>query len=215
MVNQDVHDGSTLIPYVYSKMIDHSYQGKGLNGTKKQLGTLITEFGSALKKDSESVLSNHNIRNSRNSPISLKDKQEQVFSIPITISEYMSGALKANNKFFKDGNYYAINSFKIEDNYITRSLSKYNFKNSSWENTLEGSEPILINNLFNLWESFGGEHSVDSDLKLSEGSNDLLFDVITKYEEEGEYVLKNKMIHILSNLSSFKSGPTNLHPKEY
>lgn len=80
-------------------MIDNSYQGKGFSGAKKQLATFVTEFGSALKKDAESVLSNYNILNSKNSKISLKNKQKQVYELPIFIDNFSSGNLGGNNKF--------------------------------------------------------------------------------------------------------------------
>lgn len=75
--NQAVHDGSSYLPYTSSKMIDNSYQGKGFSGAKKQLATFVTEFGSALKKDAESVLSNYNILNSKNSKINLKTNKNK------------------------------------------------------------------------------------------------------------------------------------------
>jgi hypothetical protein len=62
--NQEIHDGSSMIPYVYSKMIEASYPGKNYQNTKKRFATFISPFGSAVKKDAESILSNQTIRNS-------------------------------------------------------------------------------------------------------------------------------------------------------
>ena len=62
VVNQDIHDGGSYLSYTYSRMLDASYPTKGFGSTKKQLGTFITEFGSALKKDAEHVISNEKIR---------------------------------------------------------------------------------------------------------------------------------------------------------
>ena len=60
MVNkkQDVHDGSSYIDYVYSKLFDNSYPGKGYENTKKPFGTFITPNGVTIKKDAESVINN-------------------------------------------------------------------------------------------------------------------------------------------------------------
>ena len=80
---QDAHDGSSLINYLYSKMIDNSYPSKGYSGTKKQFGTMITEFGVTIKKDAESVITNDKIRNSTESAIKYIDKQKQMLDLPI------------------------------------------------------------------------------------------------------------------------------------
>lgn len=124
-VKQALHDGSTLLTYSYSKMIDHSYQGKGMEGAKKQLATFVTEFGSALKKDAESDITNASIRASNRSEIRLRDKQFQAHSIPIFIDNFDSGLIRTNNTFFKDGDYYAINSYTIKDNEVSYYMSKY------------------------------------------------------------------------------------------
>jgi hypothetical protein len=56
--NAKVHDGSSYISYVYSRMIESSYPGKSYKGTKKRIGTFIKESSSALKKDAETVITN-------------------------------------------------------------------------------------------------------------------------------------------------------------
>lgn len=81
--NQDAHDGSSLIAYVYSKMVDNSYPGKGYEGTKKPFGTFITDYGVIIKKDAESVITNDRIRTSKYSDIPYRNKQKQMLSIPI------------------------------------------------------------------------------------------------------------------------------------
>ena len=52
---------------------------------------------------------------------------------------------------------------------------------------------------------------------INDGSNDLLYDVITESihtegEKEISGALKSKMIHIIANQSSLKAGATNLNP---
>ena len=41
----------------------------------------------------------------------------------------------------------------------------------------------------------------------------MLYDIVTSYTDPdtGEYVLKDKMIHIIPNKSAIKSGPTNVN----
>ncbi len=143
---QDIHDGSSWLNYVYAKMIEHSYQGKGYSGTKKQLGTFITEFGSALKKDAEHIITNAKIRDSKDSEIKFLNKQKQIFNLPIEIDQFDSGTLTLNNKFFADGKYNAITSYTIKDNLMTLNLSQYNKASDSWIKA--ESKTVKLNTLF-------------------------------------------------------------------
>ncbi|MGV8961976.1 MAG: hypothetical protein ACOH2V_01165 [Candidatus Saccharimonadaceae bacterium] len=209
-----VHDGSSYLTYQYSRMIDNSYQGKGYTGTKKQLGTFITEFGSSLKKDAETVITNDKIRNSNKSVIKFRNKQRQMLGLSIAIDNYDSGTLGGNNTYFKDGEYFAINRYVIEGGKITIHASHLvDEANKVWETLPVDTQNVTT--LASLWELFGAENSVDSNLEFSEGSNDMLFDLITNYEVGGKYPLKDRMIHITSNKSSLKSGATNVHPSSY
>lgn len=214
----DIHDGSSVLHYAYSKMISNSFQSKGYDGTKKQLATFITEFGSALKKDAESIITNDKIRNSRKSEINFRNKQQQINNIPITISNFDSGTLSSYNKYFSNGSYYTITSYSIENNNLILNLSKYDLATKTWI-------PIPsvikhINNLFDIWEAFGGEYSIDDNFKFDESSNEQLFNLVVNYKEKDInnntiYPLKDKMVHIISNHSAFKSGATNIHPESY
>jgi hypothetical protein len=75
--------------------------------------------------------------------------------------------------------------------------------------------------LYDIWNAFGAEHSLNSEFDFNEGSNDFIYDLITSIQfdengdqvEEGKYLLKDKMIHVLSNKTAIKSGATNLNPK--
>lgn len=214
--NQDIHDGSSIISYAYAKMIEASYPGKGYEGTKKRIGTFITEFGSALKKDAETVLTNSKIRESQFSNISFKDKQRQALStidLP-NIENFSNPRVQGDNIFYKNGDYFRITGYKIENNNLTLILGKYN-KEQDLFKSAGVQEPIPIKNLYDIWEAFGGEYSITKDgknFRFSEGSNDLIYNLITTYEKDNECILKNNMIHIISNHSAFKSGATNLNP---
>lgn len=209
--DQDIHDGSSMINYLHSKMIEASYPGKSYRGTKKQFATFITKFGSSVKKDAETVITNDKIRNSKNSNISYLNKQKQMLSShDIYINNEISITLNNNNIFWKDGEYYKINEYSLSGNVIKLKIDKRS-ANGGWIplDVQEGK----FNNLYDLWIYFGAEYSVDSNLKFNEGSNETLYDLITRYSENNEYVLKDKMIHIISNHSAIKSGATRLNGK--
>jgi stalled ribosome rescue protein Dom34 len=142
------HNGASWLAYAYSKMLSHSYPGKEYSGTKKQLATFITEFGSSLKKDAETDISNYNILNSKRSDVNFKAKQAQVYGIPIVIDTYSSGTLKSFNKFLKNGEYYAIKQYSITNNNLQLVLNKYNRTTKTWESV--ESDPIQINTLYDI-----------------------------------------------------------------
>lgn len=204
--NFDIHDGASLIPYAYSKMLDESYPGKGYDGLKKELGTLIDGFGSSLKKDAESIIDNARILDSQNSTIKLIDKQRQIYSMPITLSKSLKVNLGNNNIFFKDGEYNRIQYYRTDTDGLHMQLDKWN--GNEWvSNPTETIVPVK--NLFDVWTAFGAQYSMSNDFKLSEGSNELLYKFIT---DNG---FKDKMIHVISNKSTFKSGSTNVNAQEF
>lgn len=216
---QDIHDGSSMIPYVYSRMIEESYPGKGYNGTKKRIATFITEFGSALKKDAETVITNDKIRRSVNSPIKLGLIQRKALgTIPLpTVNEFSRTALPTSGLYYRNGAYYKIHEYTLKDGYLTLRQSIRNPSTNSFELIPdEQSAPIKVNNLYDIWFAFGAEASVDvkadGTFGFSEGSNELLYDlIINATNNTGEYALKSGMIHIISNASAFKSGATNIN----
>ena len=212
--NAKVHDGSSYISYVYSRMIESSYPGKSYKGTKKRIGTFIKESSSALKKDAETVITNWKIRSSNRSVIKFGLKQKQMLSaMNLPNFSRTLHKLPTSGIYYKDGEYFKINEYSINNGLMEVNLSKYNNLTKKFE-SLGKMPPQKINTLYDIWKIFGGEYSADLDkngFTFTEGSNDLLFDLITS----GNYFLKNNMIHIISNETSFKSGPTNVNPSSH
>ena len=191
-------------------MLDESYPAKGYDGIKKELGTLITPFGSALKKDAESLLDNAKILDSRNSTINLLNIQRKVYNIPITdIKDRFGENLSHNNTFFENGNYYRITKYQVKNGTLIRSLKQRSIVDGQEVWNQIPSVPIKLNTLFDVWKAFGAQYSVDDSLNFNEGSQELLFRFITDND------LKDRMVHIISNHSTFKSGGTNIHPSTY
>ena len=211
---QDVHDGSTWINYIYARMIEESFPTKSYKGTKKEIGTFISDYGSSLKKDAEFVITNNRMLDSKDSDIKLKDKHKQMlsaFNLPDGF-KYTSSNLPFIG-FYKDVDYYKINTFKIENNQIFINAYKYNNQSKDFNIILPSEIVYNVNSLYDIWEALGGMYSVDKNLNFSEGSNDLIYDIVTNYvNEEGKYILKDQMIHFISNATSFKSGQINLNP---
>lgn len=209
---QDVFDGASFINYIYSKMVDNSYPSKGYQGTKKQFATFITENGVTIKKDAESVITNDKIRNSLNSKINLFAKQKQMLGLPIGELNY-SLMYTFNNEFFynKLGENFKINSLIIKNNSYKMLTSKK--VGDSWIIQKDFIKREF-NSLYDLWELFGGAYSTDENGNFNEGSNDLLYSLVTKEDKDGNYPLKDKIIHIISNLSAVKAGATNVNSSD-
>lgn len=211
--NQDVHDGSSLLNYVYSKMIDNSYPTKGYDGTKKQFATFITEQGVTIKKDAESVITNDKIRNSLNSKIKFLDKQKQMLDLPIGDLNFKFSKNFHDEFFFNElGTQYRIDSIKLigDSKGLSYTMQLSKKEKGVWKST-KFPKKGTFKSLYDLWNIFGGAFSTDANGNFNEGSNELLYKVVTTEDNDGNYSLKDKMIHILSNLSSVKAGGTNVN----
>ena len=152
--DQEVHDGSSMINYVFSRLVNASYPAKGYGNTKKQFGTLISSFGAAVKKDAETVITNNSIRDSHDGPIKLRSKQEQMLSIPIgnisiigenTFNNYISMPL--STQLYKDGVRYRVSKYKIENGSMSMILIKMKNNDPTSE---EIEVNYTINNLFHI-----------------------------------------------------------------
>lgn len=204
-------DGGSYISYVYSRMIKASYPGKDYGDTLKRFGTFITDYGSAVKKDAEFIITNASIMESKNSEIRHYTKHKQMLSEEINIKDKEFGV---NISFLENGRYFTMTNLKIVDNVLFRTLQEYDKSgNVIGESYTEEGTPIK--NLFDIWEAGGAEYSghfEDGEFKFDESSNDLVYDVITNtVNDNNEYYLKDKMIHVISNGSVFKSGAVNLN----
>lgn len=208
---QEVHDGSSFINYVYSLLIDNSYPAKGFSGTKKQFGSLITPYGVTIKKDAESVITNDKILNSANSEIKFYNKQKQMLDISLEGTGINYKKSFNNQYFFNElGSLYRIDAVILkEDKTYELHLSK---------KTNEGFVEVPFksgnyNSLFDIWKLFGAQFSTDENNNFNEGSNDFLYELITTPDKAGNFPLKMKMIHVISNLSAVKAGATNVNAR--
>ena len=207
--NQEVHDGSSFIDYTYGLMLDASFPGKGYSGTKKQFGTLITANGVTIKKDSETIITNDKIRNSFNSEINFLGKKKQMLGLQLNFDNNFSASKAYTDEYFYNhlNEIYRINNVSLINNLLTVTKSK------KTETGYINIKPVSkhVNNLFEIWQELGGHDSSDEKGNFNEGSNELLFDLITSKDSVGNYPLKDKIIHIISNKSAVKAGSINLN----
>ena len=207
--NQDAYDGSSYIEDLHSRMLAASFPGKGYGGTMKQFGTMITPYSVTLKKDAETVLTNDRIRNSHSSTNSLLNKKNQMLSIPLNDIIFNDDVLRFEDLYINHlGKQYQI--YRVE---LTNESGQNKLKlfNSLVEDSEKLDQPILevnVNTLYDIWDAFGGIYSIDENSNFNEKSNEALYNVVT---ETNDGKLKNKLIHILSNVSSLKAGATNIN----
>lgn len=213
-----VHDGSSWMHPVYSRQIDASYPGEGYEGTKKRFGTLIGPNGVTVKKDAEFVISNERIVYSLLSDYKFANMNKKMLSVPINASELnFKKSFKGEFFYAKDGYIYMVDQVHIYTNpQGEHILSKDVTATKNGKHFKQTTESIKISTLFNIYEAIGGPLSTDKDGNLNEGSMDLLYDIVTNTTSnvpgiQGEGVLKNSMIHILSNTTALKAGASNVN----
>lgn len=216
---QDAHDGSSWLDYTYSKMVDASYPTKGYEGTKKQFGTFVGPNSVTIKKDAESVITNRKILESSNNGINLLKMKKKMLSININDLNLSYEAKLQPNFFYNElGELRKITNIVLEKNpegFHELHVAFDSHTNGNW--IAQNPQTYRVDNLFQMWKAFGGEYSTDKNGEINDGSNDLLYDVITESihtegEKEISGALKSKMIHIIANHSSLKAGATNLNP---
>lgn len=207
------HNGASYLEYTYSLMVDNSYPGKGYSGTKKQFGTLISPFGVTVKKDAENVITNDKIRLSHNSDLKWLNKKKQMLGLN-TNDVSVDFVREYQNRFYYNrlGSIYNIRKVEIKGNSYKIWTSKK--VGDGWVNISKPTEG-KFNTLYDLWDAFGGAYSTTQEGNWSEGSNELLYEVITTPDSEGNYPLKNKMIHVISNISGVKAGAVNVNKSDY
>lgn len=207
--DQDAYDGSSYIEDLHSRMLSASFPGKGYGGTMKQFGTMITPYSVTLKKDAETVLTNDRVRNSHSSTNSLLNKKKQMLSIPLNDIIFNDDVLRFEDLYINHlGKQYQI--YRVE---LTNESGQNKLKlfNSLVEDNDKLDQPVLevnVNTLYDIWDAFGGIYSIDEKGNFNEKSNEALYNVVT---ETNDGKLKNKLIHILSNVSALKAGATNIN----
>ena len=127
--------------------------------------------------------------------------------------EYSSGSL-AEYYIIKNGERQKINNIKIFNregkNFVTLNYSpriKSSDGNFTYGKAID-LVPVEVDTLFDIWQVIGAEFSVDADGNFNEESNERLYDIIINTNDG---ILKNKMIHVLSNQSALKAGAAGLN----
>lgn len=218
-LKQDAHDGYSMMNYVYSRLVDAAYPGKGYNGTKKRFGTLVTDHGVVVKKDSEGVITNQKIRDSLKSEINLRTLQEKMLGIELDGLNLDYKKTYGGEHFIKHLNeFFQISGIELKTNdqgqHMLNLELKIQGENDVW--TFHNTSMEVVN-LFQIWDALGGEFTTDENGNWTEGSNDMLYDIVTHatHTDEDSTVkkgaLKDRIIHIVSNKTSLKAGAANVN----
>lgn len=218
--DQKVYDGGGFMNPFFNELLKKSLPGYGLKSSQKPLAESISDKASATFKFATYSISNEEMRIS-----TLSDKPHQML-------------MKKLNSFdIWDGNFR--NLFEIHDQ-RTNSSSQINIsemfpnyymeykgqmrkvQNVNWETDTnkysiifdDGEEKkFKVDNLYDLWEGFGGEYSAQKDndgtYSYNENSIQLVSSIMSLQAMSGGIELRDKMIVMALPETNVKKGVTN------
>lgn len=228
--DQKVFDGGIPAnPFFVAQTIS-AQPGKGLNGTQKPIGTSIHNGHSTFLKCATFGMTNETIRQSINSPYNMRHWMEKMNHFDIfkgsdhdNIFTTLTGealSIDLDNLHIPiNGEFRQVISIKKSD---TGGKRSYDLSYINANGDLEIHPPIKINNLFDLWETFGGAFSSKKITKFINGkpvekyvqteqSIQIVNEIIKKHALSGGLKLKDKMIAMFLPESAVKNGATNIN----
>lgn len=224
-------NGSTKVNGIFTQWENYSYPGLDIGQTKKTIGLFPNGMSFTQIKHAEYVISNRMIRNSHQSQdkygYNLKHifyKMNRVADISTLCSNYLSA---------RDQNLLPQLGYDIYQN-INGELCKLQFgikfengeyhADAIWTSTTrldENGNPIVVhtdnrvlNNVYDLWETLGGENSKslqeDGSIDYSDASQIAAADLINAFDPS----LKEQVVAKIADETAVKSGIININPEE-
>jgi hypothetical protein len=221
--SQAVMDGGAEVNAFFNNMLISSLPGLNLQKTQKPIGESIQRHSSAMLKFATFAITNEKVRKGMFGPRPSYMAMKKLNSIDLYDGEYknileVDGveldllAISPNLYIPIDNMYYKLNSMKW-----VQGTNKY-IQELSWGNRTITRE-VIVNNLFDLWEAFGGAFSAEPDetttedrYKSTEGSIDLVSAIIRLHSlAQTSFNLKDKMISMAVPPSAVKQGVANIN----
>jgi len=218
--SQDVSDGGGHTNAFFNELLEWSLPGLDLKRTQKPIGESVTGKGATTLKFAIFAITNEEVRKSMFSNRSAYTAMKNMNKIdlfgegepydlmtlntgdPINISAFADNLwIPVKGKYFKfvnlrqnEGKNYSV----VYDNGDGTTAEK----------------KITINNLFDLWEAFGGPLSASKEgdkITHNELSVKIVGSILKKHSMTGNLALKEKMIGMLLPQSAVKKGATNVN----
>jgi len=237
---QDGYDGSAWMNPFIAVLENNSLPGSGIKGTKKPLGLHIGDGFSSLFKFAQFPITNSLIRNSTESENSFYEIMRKMNNQPLDSS--LNFTQNLNKELFqiddaihkynpeglfvkKNGGYEKITNINLnrDINNIIDTTNKYVVVSQKTDefgvpygNII--TKPININSVFDLWNTLGGQYSMElKDGKLEWG--DLSINAVSEYmnnigsqsKNTFNQPLKDSVVAMLANKSAVKMGATNVN----
>lgn len=238
--NQDGYDGSAWMNPFMALLENNSLPGSGIRGTKKPLGLHIGDGFSSLFKFAQFPITNSLIRNSTESEHSfyemMRKMNNQTLDPSINFTKNLNketfliaDAIKKHNKdglFVKrNGGYERIFNINInkDSNNMINTTNKYVAVSQKCDEygVPYGSilkRPININSVFDLWNTLGGQYSMELQKGKLEWSDISMVAVAEYMNNVGSQTdtsftqpLKTAVVSMIANKSAVKMGATNVN----
>lgn len=220
MKEHESWDGSLSSNPFLSFLLKNSLPNKGLSDVQKAIGHDARATHSTFLKCALFTYTNEMIRKSIGSPINLDRMMKSMNNIPIEFDIDMSKNILGNfldlDQLVPEGIYYSLgdNTYKVEK-FIKTEGNIYKIHLTNQSNLEEDVIELPINNLYDLWQVFGGAYSkskLNGEYVYSDASIQAVGNIISLIRDSsGELILKEKMIGILAQESSVKNGATNIN----
>lgn len=228
--NQKIFDGAIQVsPFLVQQLIDAA-PGSNLSRVMKPLGISIQDFHMSFLKCAFFGMNNSTVLNSMESKYSQYEWMKKMHSVQFKnrilskhVRDSATNIMVDQNTVLDLGNLLENIYVPYKDTYTTISSigisnegpHRYSVIYSGFEN--EKPELVDINNLFDLWNLFGGTLSkkeIDGELIPSEGSIDAVNYIIKLQAILGMYEFKSAMIGMIVPRQAIKNGIANLNAVE-
>ena len=213
----DAWDGSLASNPFLSFLLKNSFPAKGISDVQKSIGTFSRDTHSTFLKCALFTFTNEMIRKSSGSTIDLDRIMKSMNNVPIDPETNLSKNSINNNlidldQILPEGIYYKLGNHIHKVEKLEKMLdNSYNVVTTIVNSTQQESISFnrKINNLYDLWQCFGGAYSMtktNGEYIYSDASIEAVGNIISLVDG-----LKDKMIGILAQKSSVKNGATNIN----
>jgi hypothetical protein len=214
----DAWDGSLAANPFLSYLLKKSFPAKGISDVQKAIGTSSTDTHSTFLKCALFTFNNELIRKSMGSTVNLDNVMKSMNNIDISDIDVSRNSLNNDlielDQLVPEGIYYKQKgtTYRV-DSYEKLEKNKYIF---TLEDKVGKVSTVMheINNLYDLWQTFGGAYSkseIGGNLVYSDASTNVVGAIISLVSN-GD--LKDRMIGILAQKSSVKNGASNINSSE-
>lgn len=211
----DAWDGSLASNPFLTYFLKKSFPAKGISDVQKAIGTCSKDSHSVFLKCALFSFTNEMIRKSSGSSVDLDRIMYSMNNIDIESEIDLSkNSFNGNsidlNQIVPDGVYFKLGKYTYKVNKLTKNIDGvYSIETTNQETLEPYSFTKNINNLYDLWQAFGGAYS------MTKKHNKYVYSDVS-VEAVGGIMsvvdgLKDKMIGILAQKSSVKNGATNIN----